>query len=382
MNNKQEAIEKGYVHFGYFSPETSSNDEYPRYIKDAVAEAVEKIKTYQTGQCINFAFMTDVHYSKTVIHDLRTKRLINAYKDIKEAIGADMLILGGDHTNNGNKAYGIECFEGLKEHLCGLKYFPVNGNHDDNSIWDYYIESEKSVNHHTVQEIYNMFYSHLPEIGANIEGEDTLYYYFDDPSASVRYIFLDTNDIPMIYTETGTLEYTKQSCFGVSQAQADWLINTALDTKENTDIIICAHNAFFPSFDKKDLNEVLEDVNYIESKPIRFLNEIFDAYNQKASLCQEYGEGIFKVCVNADFSKCNGNILCFMAGHHHRDIVEKSQGGIPIIYSDCAIMYKYNTPRVDGDISELLFDVVTIDTTNKKIYITRIGAGEDRVIDL
>ena len=67
-------------------------------------------------------------------------------------------------------------------------------------------------------------------------------------------------------------------------------------------------------------------------------------------------------------------------GHQHEDIVETSDSGIPYVYTDCAAMYKYSTPRIDGDKSELLFDVVTIDRKNKKIYTTRIGAGNDRII--
>lgn len=382
MDKKQGAIKLGYVNFGYISPDTSSNDEYPGYIKEGVEEAIRKIKMYQNSQSITFGFMTDIHYSKTEVHDLRTKRLINAYKDIKDAVGVDMLMLGGDYTNDGIKAYSDECFEGLKEHLYGLKYFPANGNHDDNSLWDEYLENEKAVNHCTTQELYNIFYSHLPKLGANIKGEDTLYYYYDDDAASVRYIFLDTSDIPTVYTETGAIKYTKQHNFGISQAQIDWLINTALNTKENTDIVIFAHNAFFPSYYKKTPQEVCEDATYHDTKSIRVLNEIFEAYNQKTSICKEYEEKIFKVCANADFSKCNGNIKCVMLGHWHKDIIEKSQSGIPYIYSDCTMMYNYETPRVDGDISELLFNIVTIDRENNKIYITRIGAGEDRVIDL
>ena len=37
-------------------------------------------------------------------------------------------------------------------------------------------------------------------------------------------------------------------------------------------------------------------------------------------------------------------------------------------------------PRTDGDKTELLFDIVTINKKERTIYVTRVGSGEDRVI--
>ena len=60
---------------------------------------------------------------------------------------------------------------------------------------------------------------------------------------------------------------------------------------------------------------------------------------------------------------------------------EYTKEGIPVIYIGNVIMYKYAVPRIDGDKSELLFDIVTIDRKNRVIHTTRIGAGEDRTIN-
>ena len=48
---------------------------------------------------------------------------------------------------------------------------------------------------------------------------------------------------------------------------------------------------------------------------------------------------------------------------------------------DDVMMYKYSVPRIDGDKSELLFDIVTIDRDKRIIYTTRIGAGRDKKIN-
>lgn len=39
---KEEFIKAGYVYFGYISPELSSKEEYPHYIKTNVDEAIKK----------------------------------------------------------------------------------------------------------------------------------------------------------------------------------------------------------------------------------------------------------------------------------------------------------------------------------------------------
>lgn len=376
---KDRAIKAGYVNFGYFAPDASTNDEYPAYIEKNVSEAIDKIKSYQTPDTVTFSFMTDIHYSKTDVHDLRMKRLLNAYKNISEGVASNLLFLGGDYVNNGNKEYSRKNFILLREHLWGIKYFPANGNHDDNSFWDEYIGT-KATNHHTQEEMYNLFYSHLPALGAQHGQENSLYYYLDDKAARVRYIVLDTCDVPEIYTEEGSLLYAKQHTFAISRAQTDWLINTALKVAQNTDVVIIAHNPPLPSSAQALKDDRCTQTTYTEMKNMVFLNDILDAYNKKTAVSICYGEGVFKVCAEADFSSYNGSLLAVLGGHHHRDMCEISGSGVPYIYCDCTAMYNYPTPRIDGDRSELLFDVVTIDKKSKKIYMTRIGAGEDRII--
>ena len=62
-------------------------------------------------------------------------------------------------------------------------------------------------------------------------------------------------------------------------------------------------------------------------------------------------------------------------------MVKYTSSGIPLIFTDCSIMYNYKTKRTDGDESEIIFDMVTIDRDEKKIYVVRIGAGSDRIIE-
>lgn len=368
---KEDFINIGYVNFGYISPELSSEDVYPSYIKDNVKQAIEKIKKAHNNNCISFVFMTDLHYSTTPNHDIRTKRLMNALDNIKNETGIDTIILGGDYVNDGTKEYKLKNYRALRSYFKDRKWFPVNGNHDDNSIWDLCIESEVSTHHLTTAELYEEFYSHLPALGTefNKEGQ-SLYYFLDDKNLKVRYIFIDSNDIPYSVDKNGKLNYTKQHTFALSQSQVDWLCNKALVFDEDSwDIVFLSHA--FKMFEKE--SDELQNLDV--------LNDIIDAYQKGETINKSYYENEFKLSVCTDFSKQKrGKILACFAGHHHADFEEYSESGIPFIYTGNVIMYKYAVPRIDGDKSELLFDVVTIDREKRLIYTTRIGAGKDRQI--
>lgn len=370
--NKKRSLEAGYVAFGYFSPELSSSEVYPKYIQNEVKRCVDEIQLKQSMNSVSFAFMTDIHYSHTFNHNIRMKRTMNAYREIASRTGIDMLVLGGDYTNDGIKEYKINNYRELRRHLMGASYFPVNGNHDDNSIWDIYAEEKKSINHLQTEELYTLFFNHLHRQGVQFDKNNPgLYYLYDDTALKIRYVFLDSNDIPIKYDENGQLIYKKQHTFALSQQQTDWLINHALQfDEEGWSIVLVAHSAVFPGEKPEE-----EAIN------LAFLNEIISFYTKGERLQKTYNSGDFTIDVNVDFSTyARGTIIGIFAGHYHDDRIYKDENGTPYIYIGNAIMYNTKLPRVDGEKSELLFDIITIDKAKRMIYLTRVGAGENREI--
>lgn len=373
MHEVQEFIDKGYVFFGYISPEISSHDTYPDYIKECVDETVEKIQKIQNRNTLTFGIMADMHYSHNHNHNIRAARCVNAYREIAKRVHSDRLIAAGDFVNDGCIPYKTLGYRELRAHLAEFDYLPVNGNHDDNCIWDKYLQSEEITNRFTMEEIYNLFFNHLPSVGAVFDEENpALYYYLDDKVRNIRYIFLDVCDFPQEHFNTWNMY------MAMSQEQIDWLINKALKVKEGTDIIITAHSFTFPS---KIKNGTARDDN---DERIYYLDYIFDAYKKGEKLNKKFGADEFEVSVDADFSSCErGNIIGCFAGHYHRDIIEHSDAGIPYMYIANFMMYNeagHVLERVDGEKSEMIFDMVTIDRKERTIYLTRVGAGEDRVV--
>lgn len=365
----------GYV-FGYEKlVKVSSEDKFPEYIEKETDESIEAIKKVQSENSVSFAFITDNHYMPVLGHDVNFTRTMNAYKKIAEATDVDKLFLGGDHTVDGDKEHKLSFFKAFRNFFQSIKYFPVNGNHDDGTIWDRaYINSEKSVNHLSHKELYDVFYNHLPELGAETVEDDSLYYMYNDNKNKIRYICLDVGDIPYVY-EDEVLKYLAIYTLSMSQKQIDWLVNKALKFDEDGwSVIFISH--WFPL--------LLDDKG--DNKYLRHLWDIVDAYKNGENIDREYYDGDFKIKVTAEFSGYKrGDLIAAFIGHNHVDRVSQTNSGMPVISTGNAGMFNsggkdgvFEVVRKDGDKSEILFDVVTIDKINRKIYITRIGVGNDR----
>ena len=309
------------------------------------------------------------------------KRTLNAYKEIAKRAHIDKLLLGGDYTNEGCKEYKSDCFRELRARLDGLNYYPVHGNHDDGTIWDKaYIKAEKSTNHLSHSELYKLFYNHLPSIGAEFDKDNhSLYYMYNDKISKIRYICIDSVDVPYIYDENGKLKYHGQWMFAMSQKQINWLINTALKfEEEGWWIVFVLHGVPYPNAEREKLTNLF--------KYITVIMDIADCYKKGEDIHSDYYEGDLYNRVDAEFSKyIRGEIISFVVGDHHADVVQYSKAGIPYIFTANAVMYYSGTatavPRTDGKKSEILFDIMTLNKKERKIYITRVGAGSDRIVE-
>ncbi len=366
----------GYEEGGYMPPVLSSSDEYPDYIEAEVMESVKSIQEHQGFDTFTFGFMTDLHYASCYNHYIRMKRNVNSYREITKRAHVDRLILGGDYTNEGCKEYKADCFRELRAHFADVDYYPINGNHDDGTIWDKsYLKAEKSTNHLTHEDLYKLFYNHLPSKGAEFDKKNEgLYYLINDKVNKVRYVCLDSNDVPYIFDENGKLKYDGQHLFIMSQAQLDWLCNTALSfDEEGWSVLFFSHSHLAEG----------------EDRPL-FINlycmrEIIAAFKHREKCSFTYGEGDFKRYVDADFSKGIGAevIGCFI-GDHHIDRVDTYRGVVYVLTANSVNYYAGQptwVPRGDGDKREILYDIVTVDKKQRKMFITRVGAGEDRTVE-
>ncbi|MBO5454540.1 MAG: metallophosphoesterase [Clostridia bacterium] len=351
----------------YSWAEASTNLEYPDYLKTETKRALNSLKSFQGENVFNIAFITDIHYTMKDLNRLRMKRILNVYSEIAEKIKIERLVLGGDHICDACKEYKIDAFIDLKNQFGNIKFYPINGNHDDGTIWDMKLKNEISLHHLLPEERYEIFYK-----DANPDSNN-LYYYSDDKPNKVRHIFLDSNDIDYIF-DNGKLRYRGQDMFAFSQNQIDWLLNDALKFEEfGWSIMFYLHG--IPHENQK---EKMEKNMW---KNVTVLYNVLDAYKNAADVDYSFGEGDFKRQIIADFSSYKrGEIIACVSGDTHKNMECISNSGYACITQQNAFPFYYDPPeteRRDGDKTEVALAIITVDKNKRSIYVTRLGKGED-----
>ena len=106
--------------------------------------------------------------------------------------------------------------------------------------------------------------------------------------------------------------------------------------------------------------------------------------NEEITYTEAEGDstGFDAVSVDVDFSQAKGDLTAYFGGHVHAD--NAWDDGFPVISTRCDAQVENNAElkaeRIKGTATEQSFDVFTVNKAKRKIYATKIGAGEDRVI--
>lgn len=277
-----------------------------------------------------FTFATDIHWTNNQKHSAALMAWL------RNTVFANKIILGGDYIGQHNDKqtalttmqWCLSYFRDLSDYV-----FPIFGNHDANSngtTSDVYMTDEETY------AVINQWINN--EV---VYGNNYFDYYWDDEKCNTRYIMLDTG---------------AQSIDGgvIAESTFTWL-DTALNTDKN--IVVIAHWLFSPTTWNQPLVDGVLTGSYTASATRLF--SVLDAKNQNG-----------------------GKVQAIITGHLHCDYDDKTNGGIPIIWTDTdsTLAFGEYTATV-GTVSEQCFDTITIDYTNKKIYCDRIGRGVSREID-
>lgn len=379
--DKWEKIENSYTTIPLSSSET-----YPAYLQKEAEQTVSDIRSIEGEEQASIAFMTDIHYKPCENDHIRLERTLNTYRDIAGKIKLDGLALGGDRIFEASKEIRTQAMQSYRSHLEGIQYFPVCGNHDAGGQWDnYVIHAVDSSNNFTKNDWFNGFYNHLGAENAVFNSDDTdnqLYYYLDNPERKVRYIFLDSSDAPQKLDENGKLVYNPIGYLAFSQKQIDWVSKQALNMPEDGwTALVFVHHIIDPE-QAADYEMTIQKNRHTQA-----MVKLLDAYRAgedlNTTLYEEHPDFMLHLAYN--FSEYHrAEIAGVIMGHTHRDHAQYSQTGIPYIHTACAYADNvYCNPgapeRNDGTKAEILFDIVTISKTNKVLYLTRVGAGSDRV---
>lgn len=213
----------------------------------------------------------------------------------------------------------------------------VPGNHDDgnttDNLWDDpYIYS------------YLLAAEETPDV---VRGDAGLYYYIDDPTEKTRYLYLDTA--------------TKDGNIINDTVQQAWLKATLKSTPAGWHIVAIGH--------------IWRTVDYDVTPPAdsgwsyggAYCIGEFDKYNARTG----------------DYASCAGKVEFCIGGHTHVDADFTSDGGIPVILTECDARYiRSGLDCTEGTITEASVNAIVADYTNGKVEVIRIGRGSSRTVNL
>lgn len=316
----------------------SSLSTIPSYWSSDLANDIGKIQALdaQVGSSgDSFVFITDTHVESNA---MVSPRLIS---NILKKTAVDKVVHGGDiFQSDYTKAGAIsKMFSWFAQMHDARRYYQVRGNHDINDS----IDGVSSAEYLTDSEYYGVCVKRSADY---IENDNCLpYYYFDNTVQKIRYFVLDTGS------------RTTENVSTYFNTQLSWMENLIDALDDTWSIVVFLHIMFVPKTSDNVGDLVLSDRGTL----------------LKTKLDTLYGRPGKPL------------IIGVVAGHVHRDYSAVSSVGYPIIATSCdtsgTIATDYdpvNTDRTHGTVNEQLFDVCHIDKANRKIYMTRIGAGLDR----
>lgn len=348
-------------------------EELPNYWIDHLDDKIERINHLeQQGPSMHsFAFITDMHMPTNEMHSFAL------LKEIIEQTGVNLIINGGDAVSNNAETTKQEAIQQIREMLQGFgKHTKIMmntmANHDDNTITKQWKESLDE------EILYSELFQYMGD--HSVYGESGKYHYRDNPAQQTRYIILDSIDIP--YKQAGDdLVYRGQWDYAFRQEQLDWFAHVALNTPSaEWSVIVVSH---IQPYEEGVLGIDFPIINAELARGILAAyrdQTVFDGESQ-ADVHED-----FQASVSVDYTQENsgGNVIAWLAGHVHYDNLVKMPEGIHLITSLCDTNTSWTEQaprRISGTASEHAFDIATVDRKNRKLYLTRVGAGADRVID-
>lgn len=373
MNNKENyydlvcnmeriSLEKRFLPYAYGSPKrtTTSNDQYER---------------------VNLLFFTDSHIDFTNAKEsydnlVRTVEYANTCP-----VKLSAVIHAGDFMTPWKIADKNDALNRAKSFFEVAKksenpFVFAIGNHDYN---DAETAPENALTDSDWSELFYDYaeekYGIIRQIKKN--GNSSNWHYYDVEDKKIRIIAIDSLDTDRSVTnENGNVKYFSKYGTFITSEQLNWIANTALnfDDKPEKDwgVILTSHMTF-------------ENFGY-HANAGEVLHKILVAFNNSDKYsfsCKNDENSYFDIDLDADFTRYKDeekkpHFICWLIGHEH---VDKNcvRDGINMIWSlNGSASNNYGDARVmrfPGTATQNAFDIVNIDTVNRRIRMFRYGAG-------
>lgn len=343
----------------------------PDYWATAIDTAVSGAKVNQDksgNKCINFIMFSDMHVDADYPTDTNyVKHIGNIAEIASEKLNIPLVAMLGDHVTASisqsvadMEANGVACMDILKN-IPDTKLLNILGNHDINGGQGYLTSLSQPV-------IFNTLLREESQDFKRVWDSDGRYFYIDNIPQKTRFLCLYSNWWDKSILNGNTVSFRYQDSFGFGQQQMDFIVNALSTAEEDWNIVILEHTPVIAGYNWRELT---------------LYRGVINAYKHRTTYTGTYtGELSWQnVSVNCDFTNAKGNLVAMFTGHTHQDLIYPEGNAstavdIPVITVTCAANSPYGTnppTRTLGTASETALDIVSIDTENLKIYMTRIG---------
>ena len=274
---------------------------------------------------VTFLYFTDYH------QNTNNGKSLNLMLHVLDHTSVSEVVYGGD-TTDGGLLPDVPSAEAMMRRMANywkpLKMLPVRGNHD----------CEPSAGQATNQISDSAYYDmYVRPVEHRVETTGKAYYHMDNEGQKVRYIIMDSGSSINL---------------ALDATQIAWLKSRLTELESGWTVVIFQHIMY---------EGVGTQSQTIKTQGTALLTAIDDVY------------------ANLDCT-----IAAIITGHSHADAIIPTNFPVPVIVTTCdsgganAEYDPVNPTRTAGTTLEQAFDVFSIDTLNKNIKITRIGAGSDR----
>ncbi len=344
----------------------------PDYWAEHLNEKINKIHKNQIRagkKGMSFAILSDIHWYSNKRHSAAI------LEKVMDACAIPYAFNGGDTISGAGictPEYIIKELTSYAEEFKRLesRILLAQGNHDP--AYSTFEAPKYYAQNLTKDELFEYIYRYETKYPDRVMSEDGSYFYVDSKAYKMRLVVLNPYDVPSDETnEDGSAKFNKMWLGGYRQTQLEWFANVALDVPASDwTVVLCTHSCPSSGEPHRNDNAILGLINAYRN-------------GTKFEISTEHDIPEYNAVISADYTGRGGEFAAWVSGHTHYDKVAVIEGTLcTSIMSDwnhqCANL---TIERTTGTTNEHAIDVYTIDPNNHKLYVVRIGAGEDREFD-
>lgn len=356
----------------------------PPYFQNSFNHVTQGIPS--GNDVLNIATISDAHWQEegATIFDGYTAKSLEHYQWCALSTlynHADALIALGDNINGDEPTGRLNMTLMHVRAMLQTKYvrtamFMIRGNHD-NGAGHQNTEGKSAdevLDDNTIKNGFGTKLNYYDEV----RDGDSLYFYKDFPEKKVRIIGLDSNDIPIEKKDSNGHYAYDTNTAGFRAQQLNWFANKALMLPDNTwQVVVFFHIPFPNAF-----GQWAEDNTF---KNYHHAIAILNAFKNGTSVnINDTSNPDFAIAgLQVDYSaQGQGTLIAIVNGHLHRDDQDTSVlNGTPIIEvttSASFVSSVVNDSKQRNTKDEDAWDLISINTKERKIHCYRFGRGSDR----